>query len=162
MMRCELVQLTRYETCDNPIELDDYSSGSYAIYQAYNPALKTFVYFKPDEYQTMKPRCDYILTNIKDPDIVSRFIELKGGDLQRQKRCCRTEWDHAFHQLECTYREFEEYIDLHEERIIFVLCTSIEKKRVAARFKNYTWYKKLRENIVGEILILYKDDLDTV
>ena len=159
-MRYELVQLSRYETCDNPIDLDDYSNNSYAVYRANNPLGREFIYFRPDEERKGEPRCDYILTEKAKPAIASRFIELKGDNLPRQGRCCRTEWDHAFHQLVCTYMEFADYIDRNEERAIFILCTSIEEKRVAARFRNYRWYKQLRESISEEIVILYKPDYD--
>ena len=162
MMRYELVQLMRYDTCDNPIELDDYSSGSYAVYRANNNSRMKFIYFMPDEKRLTEPRCDYVLTNVTFPDTSSRFIELKGKDVPRQKRCCKTEWDHAFHQLVCTYREFVSYLNLPDEKVVFVLCTSIEKKRIAARYRNYKWYKELRENISSELLILYKGDIDTV
>jgi hypothetical protein len=161
-MRYELVQLTRYNTNDDPIELDDYSSGSYALYQAHNPSRKRFIYYKPDEQRLPEPRCDYILTSNNDFESMSCFIELKGGDESRQKRCCRTEWDHAFHQLVCTYFEYMEYIDSEKERLVFVLCTAIERKRIAARFRKYKWYKYLLENVPGQIILLCKNEYDIV
>ncbi|MDR1706357.1 MAG: hypothetical protein LBS19_17020 [Clostridiales bacterium] len=157
-----LIPLTGYKTSDNPIVLDDYSSGSYALYQAHNPSRKEFIYFIPDEERLGEPRCDYILMSAADIQFTTRFIELKGEDLPRSRRCCRAEWDHAFHQLACTYQEFEKYKSSGNEGVIFILCTSIEKKRVMARFKNYRWYKYIRENYNGEIYVLYRDDYDTV
>ncbi|MDR1688105.1 MAG: hypothetical protein LBS21_05780 [Clostridiales bacterium] len=159
-MRTELIQLTQYTTNDNPIELDDYLNNSYAVYRAKNNNNDTFIYYRPDEIPSPEPRCDYILTRNDALNFTSRFIELKGGDIQRKGRCCRTEWDHAFHQLACTYNEFEPYINSQTEAIMFVMCTSIEKKRVAAKFTKYKWYKALQQYTNSVIVILYKNDFD--
>lgn len=159
-MRTELIHLEISKTDCNPVELDDYSSGSYAVYLAINEANSTFLFFRPDEKHTLEPRCDYILTSKDNLNFASRFIELKGGDIPRQSRCCRTEWDHAFHQLACTYEAFKPLIDSSVESVVFVLCTSIEQRRIAARFKNYKWYKKLQQTANSDIKILYKGDFD--
>ena len=160
--RYALIPLERYETSDDPIELDDDCNGSNALYRAANTRRITFVYFKPDQQQPAEPRCDYVLVSKVEQCIPPRFIELKGGDIQRQRRCCKTEWDHAFHQIFNTFQEYETYINTESESVIFVLCTSIEKRRIAARFTNYKWYKTLQRVTFGEIKILYRDDYDTL
>lgn len=166
-MRCELIDLNKYEAADDPVELDDYSSGSYAVYRAHNPARKSFVYFEPDEAEVNEPRCDYILTSEGDVDFATRFIELKGTDAQRQNsRCCSSEWDHAFHQLSSTFDAFKQYMEEHE-RILFVLCTSTEKKRVVAQLKKYSEYRRLKEKLLvnglydfTDVRLFYKDEYD--
>ena len=158
-MRRDLIpsRYAEYKTCDNPIELDDESSGSHAVYLAHNPNHETFYYYKPDEHKPSEPRCDYFLIS-NSIDITPRFIELKGSDKSRMGKSGLTEWGHAFHQLYNTYEEFKTYIDSKE--MVFVLCTSIDdRKRTSARYKKYKWYKKL-QNMPGKIIVLYRDDYD--
>jgi len=161
-MRRELISLhhTEYETCENPIELDDESSGSHAVYMAHNPDYKMFYYYRPDENRSSEPRCDYVLI-FSTLCIAPRFIELKGSDKSKAGKSSLTEWGHAFHQLYCTYEEFKAYIDIQGEDVIFVLCTSIDNiKRTSARFKQYKWYRKL-QSIQGKIVVLYRDEYDS-
>ncbi len=166
-MRRELIALNLYETNDDPIELNDYSSGSHAVYLRANPSKSRFVYYKTDEETKEEPRCDYILFAPDRTDVATRFIELKGDDYRRQKRCCSTEWDHGFHQLLVTFEKYREYLQT-SERVLFVLSVAIEKKRIAARFKQYKRYKELLnmlmltiEDAVPEwIAVLYKDEYD--
>jgi len=161
-MLYKLIQLEQYEISDDPIELNDYSSGSYALYKAINTHHLVFIFFRPDQRRETEPRCDYILVSKDDQCIPSRFIELKGDNQPRKERCCKTEWDHAFHQLFCTYQGYETYIDTQIEKIIFILSTSIEEQRIAAKFKKYRWYRMLQEVACGEIKVLYRNDYDTI
>jgi hypothetical protein len=161
-MRLELISLTQYKTDDDPIELDDYSSNSLAVYKASNPDKKTFVYFEPDEYRLPEPRCDYVLTCKNDPYFAARFIELKGDDLHRtvkKYQCCKTEWEHAFHQLFSTFKSLELYMDLPNEMYKFILCTSRNIKPTT-RYRTYQWYRDINENLNAEIIILYRDEFD--
>jgi len=163
-MHLGLIRLTRYETCKNPIELDDYANGCYALYQAENPCEKTFYYFEPDreEENSNEPRCDYILTTDDNSLIATRFIELKGDNKKRNKKCCADEWEHAFHQLYSTYCKYAECIQPNE-KYTFILCTSIEKGRInAPLFTKSAWYRKLREDISGGITVLYDGECDTL
>ena len=159
-----MIMLNKYETDDHPIKLEDRSSGSYAEYLRNNPSRALYIYFKPDEEETTEPRCDYLLCS-PEPGFAARFIELKGGDIPRQAKCCKTEWDHAFHQLLSTFNKLSVYLEPTEEAI-FVLSTSIERKRISARFTQYRYYKKLQamlhdnDTVVKKILILYENEDD--
>jgi len=100
---------TEYETVDNPIKLDDHTSGSRAVYTMDNPNYSQFYYYLPEEQHLQEPRCDYLLVNANST--VLRFIELKGNDGEKDNaKCCNGRWEHGFHQLCCTYDHFKSYI----------------------------------------------------
>lgn len=162
-MNWKLVSLTWQTTREKQIALDDISHNSIAVYLAVNPDEKEFKYAQPDEFRQEDPRCDYLLTSCDEAPPITRFIELKGNDLPRRtNRCCRTEWDHAFHQLVTTYDAYREDLELGEQ-FLFILSTSIEKKRVAAtRYKKYKWYRTIRENLNHDVKILYREDKDSI
>jgi len=163
-LRIELIGLTKYTISSNPIELDDYLNRSYAVYCAINSSGKTFYYFMPDEARGPDPRCDYLL--VCDEDCSARFIELKGADLSSGSDCCKNIWAHAFHQLAATFEEYKTLIDSEKDVVKMILCTSVhringEKKRSAARYKQYRYYKKiLKFGIIPKIL--YCDDKDEI
>jgi len=154
-------QYSVYSIQDNPIELDDISSGSYAVYLANNPNQEHVFVYTPDEYRLPDPRCDYFLTS-SSSNITPRFIELKGSNKPR-RGCCENEWGHAFHQLYCTYEEFKRYIFSQDERFIFVLCISMERGRSVANFAKYTWYKELQNlSHAQKIIVLYSGEYDNL
>jgi len=162
-MRLELVSLLKIQISTNPIELDDYSSNSYAVYCAANNEQKLFIYFKPDEMRATEPRCDYIL--VCDEDKTVRFIELKGSDLYYTcKNGCKSEWQHAFHQLLATYEAYTVYIDSEKDLVKMLLCTSAyrdrnDMRRSSTRYKQYKYYKKaLIYGITPSVL--YRDEID--
>jgi len=163
-LRIELINLDKYVISENPIILDDYSSGSYAVYYAINKNEKTFLCFMPDEERGFEPRCDYLMLGNEDNTI--RFIELKGVDSTVEKKCCPSIWAHAFHQLIATYEAYEYLIDFENDIMKMILCTSAnkirlhDKKRSATRFEQYKYYKKIRENrIIPQILYCNEEDV---
>jgi hypothetical protein len=161
-MRLEMSQLTPYETNEDPLVLDDIISGSKAAYCLINANRRTFIYFKPDEFKNEKPRCDFILTGKDNPGFITRFIELKGTDKRRRRLGSASEWDHAFHQLFCTFMSSDLHINRQAGSVKFILCTSVSKdeSRVSLRYTGYAWYRELRESLNTQVTILYRDEAD--
>jgi len=156
-LRTELIDLTKYTASSNRIELDDYSSGSYAVYCAANDDEKTFFLYETDRLRGPEPRCDYLLVCHADHTV--RFIELKGIDHSYScKEGCMSTWAHAFHQLIATYEAYDYLID-YEDKVGMVLCTSVARGRIAARYKNYKYYKRMQNRgIAPKVLCAEEED----
>jgi hypothetical protein len=165
-LRIEFLELTGQAVSSNLIELDDFSRGSFAVYRAINDSNKAFYCYMPEEAEQKKerkePRCDYLLVCREDNTV--RFIELKGQDLPRNEKCCKSHWQHAFHQLRDTYNSCAAYIE-EKDDVKMILCTSIPEahaKRIASRYRQYKYYKKICESFGIIPKILYSDNVDVV
>ena len=145
-------------TKDDPIQLDDFP-GCDAFYQVRNPEKTDVFYFRPDKPEETEPRCDYLLFVPANGDV--RLIELKGGDNpDRNKPRGPGAWAHAFDQLRQTFCAYRGYLE-NGDSVTFVLCTSWNRaKPPYARFKQYTAYRKLRDLVERDIVILYEDEWD--
>lgn len=156
-----IYQLISLEKCrDNSPELilDDFSSGSEAVYVLENPGCLEVVYCCPDELRGEEPRCDYLLY-IHKRNLV-KFVELKGADSSGSGHsCCSTSWEHGFHQLEATYWAYRSLLDEKDVKD-FVLSTVLPRERINARYKRYARYMRLREMAQGNVSILGRDESD--
>jgi len=156
-LRTQLISMMEYTVSDKSFVLDDYSSGSRAVYCAVNNDKKSFCYYEPDKPPGAEPRCDFLLVCLSDH--IVRFIELK-AILKDYGGCCGNTWAHAFHQLFATYYAYYGFIDHEKDIVKMILCTSMVK-RSRAKLEHYRYYKKIREcNITPQIL--YADQEDVV
>ena len=88
------------------------------------------IYCCPDELRGEDPRCDYLLC-VSERNLV-KFVELKGVDsISAGPPCCKTSWQHGFHQLEATYEAYGSLLDSKDVKE-FVLCTALPRGRMKA------------------------------
>lgn len=170
-MLYQLINLEKYMDMSEEISLDDFSSGSSAIYFLKNPECLKVNYCCPDRAEGMEggqktgkgqdpqrkePRCDYLLY-ISQVNLV-KFVELKGIDSKDTNHsCCSTSWEHGFHQLEATYEAYRSFLD-QRDTAHFILCTVLPPSRISDRYKSYTRYRRLRES--AKVSILGADEWD--
>lgn len=129
-MLYQLIPLEKYEDSSSELVLDDFSSGSEVVYHLENPNGMKVIYYCPDELRGGEPRCDYLLC-VSEQNLV-KFIELKGMDsISAAHSCCKTSWQHGFHQLEATYEAYGSLLDSKDVKE-FVLCTALPRGRMKA------------------------------